>query len=346
MNKVLLIELSDSHSEVFSPVRKFLQEAGYDVDLFVTETYPVSDSDVIKRVSGKNRIAQLLSLNSFIHSGDYRNLYFNTAEGLSVRDFCFLNYFNKLQICGTLHQAKKLNGSFTQKVISSKIKNYFVLAEYIKEYVEKSGLKNKVEYFYPLCPAQKITGGEILTITIPGEIALWRRDYIWLAEFIKDNIDILENKIRFIFLGSSDNPEGRKVKNFITENRLQHIIIFYDNYVPAGEFENIIRSTDLIFPLLNPGAGEYESYRSTKISGAFNLSMNYRIPLLLNADYKDVIDFKNTSLYYDKNNFRDVLITLSRDVINSLAANFENDVRFSYEYQSNKFRKFVNKIFI
>ncbi len=346
MSRVLLIELSDSHAEVFSPVQKFLQEAGYNVDLFVTEKYPVSGAGVIKRVPGKNRISQLLSLNRFIRSENYNNLYFNTAEGLSVRDFCFLNYFNKLQICGTLHQAKKLNGSFTQKVISSKIKNYFVLAEYIKEYVEKSGLKNKVEYFYPLCPAKKLINGELLTITVPGEIALWRRDYMWLAGFIKDNIDILENKIRFIFLGSSDNPEGRSVIDFIAGNNLQHIIRYYDKYVLAGEFENIMRSTDLIFPLLNPGAGEYESYRSTKISGAFNLSMNYKIPMLLNADYKDVIDFNNISLYYDKDNFRDVIKSLDRNLINSLALNFINDVRFSYEYQSNKFRKFVNKIFI
>lgn len=345
MSKVLLIELSDSHSEVFRPVRNYLSEAGFETDCFVTEKYPIENNGLIKRVAYGSRIHQLAELNRYIHAHRYENLFFNTAEGLSVRDFCYLNHFRNLNICGVLHQAKKLKGSYTQKVISSKIKNYFVLAEYIKDYA--CGLNNKIEleYFYPLSPYSGERHTEKLIITVPGEIALWRRDYVWLIEFIKNNIGNIRNKFYFIFLGSADNPDGKKVTGYIKENNLNEVIKFYDSYISENEFDKVISSSALIFPLLNPGVGEYDSYRRTKISGAFNLSFNYRIPMLMNNDFRDAKDFQNISFFYDKQNFTDVLNSINEESIKLLADNFEKDVRFSYDYQSNKFRKFVNKIF-
>lgn len=345
MSKVLLIELSDSHSEVFNPVRKYLAEAGYEVDCFVTEKYPIENNGLVKRVALENRLRQLSELNRYIHAQKYENLFFNTAEGLSVRDFCYLNHFRNLNICGVLHQAKKLKRSYTQRVISSKIKNYFVLAEYIKDYA--SGLNDKVEleYFYPLSPYSGEKQTERLIITVPGEIALWRRDYEWLIEFIKNNIENIREKFYFIFLGSADNPDGKKVIEYIKENSLDKVIKFYDSYVAENEFNKVVSSSDLIFSLLNPGVGEYDSYRRTKISGAFNLSFNYHIPMLLNNDFREAKDFQIISFFYDKHNFSDVLNSINENSIRLLAANFEKDVRFSYDYQSNKFRKFVNKIF-
>ena len=343
MKKVLLIELSDSHKEIFIPVEKYLMDAGYQVDLFITENYDIDSEEIVKKVSNKNRIAQLISLNNFIKKNKYQNLFFNTAEGLSVRDFCFINFFNNLNICGVLHQAKKLSGSFTQKIISSKIKNYFVLAEYIKNFIKTNSIN--VEYFYPLLDCPPKIENNNFTITVPGEIASWRRDYMWLKNFAKQNFEKLNNRLKFIFLGSGNSKDGKEVIQFILNNNLSSIFKYYEDYVPEYEFIKVLQRTNLIFPLLNPGAGEYEYYKTTKISGAFNLAINYKIPLLLNNDFKDAIDFKNVSIFYNKDNFEDVIDSINLEMIKKYSNNFQKEVRFSYEYQSNKFRNFVNKIY-
>src|SRR5690606_31802813 len=72
----------------------------------------------------------------------------NTAQGGHIRNLC-LTASSHVKFFGIIHTIKLLKGSFTQVLISKKIKNYFVLNDTLKKYAGgQEGLT--IHSFYPL----------------------------------------------------------------------------------------------------------------------------------------------------------------------------------------------------
>lgn len=73
--------------------------------------------------------------------------------------------------------------------------------------------------------------------------------------------------------------ESNEINSFIHKNKLNNILLF-EEYIPSKEYEEYLLKSDLLLPLITPNIKRYKQYLETKISGCFNLSFAYKIPMI------------------------------------------------------------------
>lgn len=64
-------------------------------------------------------------------------------------------------------------------------------------------------------------------------------------------------------------------------------------------------------PLVHPSKPQFRKYLTEKISGTYNLAFAYKKPMLCPEDMAVYEDFKDTSVFYNLNNFADFINNLS-----------------------------------
>ena len=64
-------------------------------------------------------------------------------------------------------------------------------------------------------------------------------------------------------------------------------------------------------PLVHPSKPQFRKYLTEKISGRYNLAFAYKKPMLCPEDMAVYEDFKDTSVFYNLNNFADFINNLS-----------------------------------
>ena len=251
-------------------------------------------------------IKQLLFLRKMLLQKGVQKIVFNTAQGSLVRDFTIIAP-SKIELTGILHTIKKLQNSFTQKIISKKIKKYLVLNKTLYQRANKSN-KLKLDYFYPLefpstQKAVKKIDGEVWVI-IPGELEQRRKDLFGSLPLMKQAIKQCPN-IQFIFLGKS-NPKKPDVQEFLSlfkKNKISDNLVCFDRFLPFDEFLSYIKKADFLWPMVHPNTDSAQEYFSNQISGTINLSFSYNIPLLIHEYYHSWEDFKEFALLYSFSDF-------------------------------------------
>ena len=63
--------------------------------------------------------------------------------------------------------------------------------------------------------------------------------------------------------------------------------------------------------LVHPSKPQFRKYLTEKISGTYNLAFAYKKPMLCPEDMAVYEDFKDTSVFYNLNNFADFINNLS-----------------------------------
>ncbi|WP_299429675.1 hypothetical protein [uncultured Maribacter sp.] len=345
--KIAIIEVSSSHEECIYTQVKFLTDSKNKVTLFLhlsLEAQIQEYKNLLTEVNyfdfdsflGLKKIKLQWKLLQQLKGFDI--LIFNTASSSKiVRNLAFLLNFYSVQCIGILHNTKKLNSSFTQKIISTKIKKYYVL----NDYLELKHKKLKICSFYPIffpnySFINKKKDNEIW-ISIPGRIDYNRRDYSFLINSLSKTKPL--TKIKFIFLGKIDNnsAQGKQLIHELKQNNLLNQFIVFNNFIPNKKYHSILKSSDYILPLLQTE----NDYLNHKISGSFNLAFANKTPLICNSFFQEIPDLKENSLFYSSS----TLINLLKEIDQGkeIGLNKYINSKWVYKFQKNKYLNFIKE---
>lgn len=305
--KVLVLEMGGSHIECVYSMVHFLYLKNCPVHVacnkrllpYLTEPEKLAGlMELPDEFSKTAQITSFLQIRKYIQRHGIDTVIINTTEITIIRNLSFF-LPKRINGIGIVHNARKLEKSFTfTKILSKKLKKFFVLGDYLLSQI-KPDLVFKVTSFYPVYfpPVRQLTivkpAGEYW-IVIPGEADETRRDYVMLLDAIKNNVS-LPAQIKFIFLGKY------KLQAVIDNTAKQedwwttHITSF-DDYLEYDQFHSYIQQADFILPLMKIEHNDF--YGNNRISGSFNLGIGYHIPFLLPETYQQNKDLQPFSFYY------------------------------------------------
>ncbi len=341
--KILIVELSTSHTEIIEPILNVLKP--WTVDLAIHE----NSFSKVQKLKHQIKIYKL-SINSvvseaqaIIKKNDYDVVIFNSAQGKNALSLVMKTFFVKSQYVGFHHNPEKLVRSFTQSLIKLKIKKYVLLAQFNKDYLIRNNVDAKtLHVFYPVTDqftgqSQAVAGNDRQQrlIAIPGVLEQARRDYFGLIGAVKKNPESFKD-IKFELLGNSLTHDGPEIKKRISQLKLNDHFQFYDGYVEQTTLDQCLLQCDYVMPLLHPGTKYFEKYLHTKISGAYTLAFSFHKPLLMHDLFSVIQDFKENCLFYDLNN-------LGEQIQKNTTINHQFYDQFKIEVQSQKFKEFLNQ---
>jgi hypothetical protein len=350
--KIALIEIGQSHDEcIYSQIACIASNSNAKVYLICSESLRerVSSYDLVEKIwffpkFTKPTIFHYFKIWKLILSEKFDKVIFNTAQGKHPKNLLLFPYPKRIEFLGTLHNLEKLTkNSLGQRIISRKIKKYYLLNDYLLTQIEPE-FKEKMHFgvFYPIFfPTQnslsRIKPIDEIWICIPGQVELKRRDYEGLFQALETCK--IDSKLKFILLGSCEHShgDGGIIKKKIKELNLQDNFELYDGFVPMEEFYTIIKQSNYIMPLIHTNHVSAKLYKN-QISGAFNQAFGYKIPFLLESCYKDSNDFKSNSLFYTLESLPQILNNI-RQVTSS---EMYSDEKWTFEYQSKKYWELIN----
>lgn len=356
MKNLLIFEHSNAHGEVVYSQLELVKKSGLNVILILNSELSLPEEPLsakIIRLDFKLKKRTLLKhILEVIADHNIDLIVINTAHGNFVRSLCLRLLFKKVKVVGILHEANKINDSFTQKIISMKIRNYLVLSEHIHKYLDthkRKGHNYSFIYpiFYPLRFVNlKKTKTDRLSICIPGGIEVERRDYFGLIDLLVKNKGMINPLVKFILLGNSKVSDGAEVIKAITDTNLQNYFEWFDGYIPHELFYEKLVNSDLILPLLHPNFHFFEECLQTKISGAFSLSLAFRKPMLIHFEFGRITLFNKISMSYSVNTLISTVNNLAENpnLIKEKRRTLESLNELSFEEQRKLYLNFLERV--
>ncbi|HET8736013.1 MAG TPA: hypothetical protein VFM69_05420 [Pricia sp.] len=348
--KVAIVEIRESHEECLYTQLKFLTDAGHRVTLVLHPTLrqPVSDyghlanevhyldlenQDALHKLRLQWRLYRLLK--------KFDRVVLNTAHSYSVlRNLTLLLRFAKTECVGILHDTRKLHTSFTQKIISKKVKKYFVLNDALLP-KEPPTDDIRVQSFYPIffsdyepVPVYKQNG---IWIGIPGRMDYGRRDYDFLVDALAQ-IPVLDH-VRFLILGKvdRDSPFGHRFCESLEKAGQSGRFKIFHSFIDNTDFHAYLKACDYIMPLLHTGQG----YFKYKISGAHNLAFAYKKPLICHTSYRHIPDLQENALFFDAATFPKLIGDIDSRTVKSPTT--YTDPKWDYQVQQTRYIDFIKK---
>ena len=343
--KIALIELSESHEECLYTQLCFLKQYNLEPTFFV---HPKIEAQIGSYELPSQNIRTIKPTKQFFKRwkllfqlvrvlATFDKVIFNTASSSKfLRDLVLLLRFYPVECVGILHHTKKLSASFTQRLISSKIKKYFVLADHLVPKETNGAIKISSFYpiFFPPYPKTLVKPVDEIWICIPVGIDFKRRDYYRLLNALADK-PILKN-LRFILLGklSLSNADAVLLKESITSKKLEPYFVLFEDFVANEQFHNYLQYSDFILPLLTLN----EEYLQYKISGSFNLAHAYHKPMLAHTFFKELDDIRRNGVFYDETTLYAQLTSIAAS---SIPKEYHNNAQWVLEQQSKKYIDFL-----
>ena len=355
--KAALIELYDSHSVNLYTQLLFLQNGDYDTTLICSAhhrdevaVYQPAEMTMLTYCTGKKGFAlwqELRRIRKFLVAGGFEKVIINTAHSSPVRNLCLMPYPNKMRFFGNLHGVNKLEGSFTQKLISRRIRQYFVLNDYMLEKAKKlppAGLSFAAYYpiFHP--PFTEVViekkAANACWVAIPGGVEYSRRDYNTLLEALRKMKNVIPADLRFFLLGNSDREDGHHLKKQINDAGLADHFFCYNGFMPDSLLHAYISRCDAVLPLIHPVNAAMVKYLENQISGSYNLAFAYQKPLLMHDYFRRYEDFRDTSFFYNTEDLPQLLSHLPQ-ALQSLNGNIYQLPKWTLSYQQTNYLRFL-----
>lgn len=354
--KAVLIELDGSHNEILYPQLAFLKYGGFHTTLIVdnrnfqfVKDYDTADTllHFDMTVGELKKLKILWAIRKYIIAKGVKYIIFNTAQNNNVRALALMPWPKDIVFAGTLHSLHKLKGSITQKLISRSVKKYFLLVEYLREKTHNfntQGLQFEVYYAMFLAPQKAVPiaakPAGMIWIGIPGTLEYARRDYKSLAHALAKLTQ--PQPLKFLLLGNAFHSygDGHDFKKLITQLGVADYFVFWDEYLSDQEFHTYIKACDILMPLLQTRADGINVYLHYQISGTYNLAFAYKKPMLFAADFEQIKEFKNNSVFYNEENLPSVLIDIKKSI-----AHLGNDIyqgaQWTFAFQAERYLKYI-----
>lgn len=313
-SRVAIVEIGGSHDECILSQLIGLKEAGAWIALCATRNlyernpkFATLVDEFHEVVFPKTAIGDfqvMRKLNKWFAQEKISRVVCNTAQGGHIRNLT-LTAAKNVRFFGLIHTIKMLDGRFTQRLISGKIKDYFILNQTLVDYADKpTGIRLHV--FYPLSyPSFNLTiekDQNECWISVIGGIENRRKDLDGLVQMLR----LMPLNVKLILLGKSDE-QSEDFKNFFAQlkaNNLENRVAYFNHFLEQEMFDAYLKNTDAIFPLVHPGTPSADEYFTRQISGAINVAFSYKIPMMIHADYSDWQDFQTGVVFYEFENFQ------------------------------------------
>lgn len=348
--KVAIVEIGGSHDEcILSQVLALKENDCYVVFCGTIEVYErnVLFSELFDAfhevVFPKTMLGDfntMRNLNKWLLKNGIKKVVANTAQGGHIRNLA-LTSSKSIQFYGIVHTIKMFQGSFTQNLISRKVKNYFVLNDTLLEKVKpRKGLS--IQSFYPLdYPSFNHTiekSSNECWITIIGGVENRRKDLSGFISIAKK----APSNVRFIFLGKTD-PNREETKTFLNQLKsesLESKVVTFNEFINQEVFDAYLKNTDGIIPLVHPNTPSADEYFERQISGAINVAFSYKIPLFIHSDYKYWEDFNTGVVFYELENSSSQLEEFISK-LDVLKSELIENPKFEKEFQRKRYIDFL-----
>lgn len=348
--KIAIVEIGGSHDEcILSQVIALKKKGCWLVFCSTREMYERNSLfatlfDEFHEVNlPKSMIGDFLAmrnLNKWFVRSSISKVILNTAQGGHVRNLCLTSH-RSVAFFGIIHTIKMLDKSFTQSLISRKVKHYFVLNDTLKKRVHSpKGIS--IHSFYPLdYPSydQKIEKPKTaFWVTIIGGVEFRRKDLSGFISFAKTTAA----HVKFIFLGKSDehHEDVIQFKSMINTNGIDSKMVLFNEFVDQETFDATLKVTDCILPLIHPNTPSAEEYFNRQISGAINVAFSYGIPMMIHEAYSEWEDFQSGVQFYNLSNQSEQFVELMQRK-NEFVEALKLNPKFSKNLQNEKFAKVI-----
>ncbi len=322
--KVLILE-NKYHQEIIPSQARILLNAGYEVHLFIAEKLWDGDlfGDIADRIKltllkknstffGKLSIA--LDVRRYIRKEGIRYIVFNTLD--SNFNYFLLRMNQSIRSIGIIHQAHRIFKKRIHRKNLEMVHGVATLSRFTLGYFRKKASDHKESAcFYPIffenengvAPA---TPHNEIRIAIPGQFDLNKRDYFQLLEVLRQVNPA--TPIKFYLLGNIKNGDGPEIMSYIREHQLDHFFEWEEKFIPYRKFFQVLRETDYVMPLLSCRVKNSGNYKESQISASFNWAYAFRKNLILHAEFNSIVEGKDITVFYDDDNFKDVLEHLQK----------------------------------
>jgi hypothetical protein len=355
---VALIELGAGHVECVYSQLLFLKRGGYTVHLLCSEHLrgqvkgfePVDYFAFFQPgddFSGHWKC--VLAIRRYLKDHRIATVVFNTGGGNHTRDICAVAPLN-VKLAGIVHHTHKLRGSFTQSLISSRMKKAFVLNDYLLKSVPRS-LRPRFRSIY-LIFREPVEEEEIrkdrdeMWVAIPGEVDFRRRDYKGLVDEIR-NRGPIDPSVRFILLGkcSREQEDGRALRQLITGSGLENHFVVFDDVVEQRMFFGYLMRCDALLPLIHPVTHFFPFYKDHQVSGTYNLAFGFAKPLLMHEALRGPEDFELSAFFYGDGGLVALVNRLAagRDQCKSRGESIRLSAKFSFDHQCERYLRFLER---
>lgn len=348
--KVLVVELSLGHYELFYSYKKFF-EPEHDV-YFGIESLALAEEQGIpqEQILFLNRgiTPNFWRIHRFCKSHKIKKILINTAAGPRIGNLSFFLKLLGYELYGTLHNAHKLHGSRSQNYLTKKLHGYFVLNQEICRYWrEHSDIKVPIEYIYtcyfPERQIQSPPTNKGLRVAVIGQIETKRRDLNALIDVAKKLQIQRQTNIMFRMIGNSNTPEGERYRNRVKENNVESYFEFFMRRFDYREMLKEVESCHVVALMFHPNTEYSQYYRNSKISGALNFALGLKRPLLVH-EFLAGDEYNGIGLYYNENSFADLLIKIRDNPaeLSKIQESFSHDPRFQLANQKQRVFQLMN----
>ena len=139
-----------------------------------------------------------------------------------------------------------------------------------------------------------------LQICIPGVITQAKRDYLSFFEVLKQNADVLSDRIDLYLLGYVSDREKSEMGAAIQEViDAGYRVDYHDSFVYGEEFDRAIAKCDLLLNNQFVSRNSTEVYGKTKESGMIFNMLRAAKPGLLPREYNVSQEFHDCTLFFD-----------------------------------------------
>ncbi len=350
---IALIELGGSHDECLYSQVLFLKKYGLRIHVILFEdhlrhidAFPEVDTWQSYKNPGGWLAEWILAfrLLTYLKRQGISKAVLNTAEGNLIRKLSLVAG-RHTEFTGIIHLSSKLWTSRSQKIISRKISKYFVLADFIKDKLEKADSGVSIESFYPIYfPVEKaaeVLQDQSYQICVPGGVDFARRDYqSLLDEMLSAEVP---SGVKFVLLGRTSNKDGQELKARIRERELEEQFTLFDGFIPHEKFYEQLKKAWLVLPLITPRCKDYADYMDYKITGSFNLAYGFRLPMLQHESFAGTRIYRETSVFYRDGGLLEIVNQCMKDParLNTVRERISGLAEFRFDVQAEKYIHFI-----
>ncbi|RRQ47545.1 hypothetical protein DZC72_17580 [Maribacter algicola] len=355
--KIALIELTTSHEECLYSQIRFLKDANYDVHLIINPKFKKNlnlygiDTGKVRFIDPRGastllkRMHNWLLTYKYIVGNAFDTVVFNTAS--SNKETIALSRLlpKRIKCLGSIHNLKKLNDSFSQKVISKRIKDYYVLNDFLVNSMEINDSKIRLFPYYPIFfpeyqGSNLVDKKNDIWVCIPGELSFKRRNYDVVLQALS-KLEGSQTNLKIIILGKM-NPKSTDVpyfKNQVEELKLEPYIVTFDHFIQNDLFHDYIQASDYI---MAPVSNTEQNYLKYKITGAYNLAFAYKKPLITPKEMNVMPDLNENSYFYEDS---DSLAMLFKSIVDNTleTKNIYTNEKWQYSYQLKKYLNLIEQ---
>lgn len=339
---VALIEIGGSHDEcLYFQVNTFIAnkiDYCFIADDRVIERNPkiVEHATAVLAINTNGKaigdFLKMIQIKRFLLAHNIRKVVFNTAQGGHIRNLALI-LPKQIACYGFIHTIRKFSTSKTQRIIDRCMKKYAVLSDDLLRRIAPNAYPKQAALYALEFDDQhsiEIPKNENETwLALTGGVENRRKDLVSIVSFMQQ-----APTTKWIFLGKT-NKELADVQEFLAELAAHHLtdrVVIFDTFLSNELFFSYLKKCDFIIPLIHENTASATEYINHQISGAFNLSFAYHIPLLIQKTYESEEDLKKAAFFYTNDAFQEALNT----AINNYAekkATIAGEKKWSITYQ-------------